>query len=108
MEQKKKIIAAVLVLGVVLLVGSVMLKSSYTPELSGTYVAESRGYLLPDKLVFENGYCDIKGVTLTYEYKNGTIYFFWGNAVWGKYKCTINGNTLVLDNGEASVTYRKQ
>lgn len=108
MAQKKKIIAAVLVLAAVLIVGNMLLKKGAAPKLSGTYKAEGYSYLLPDEFVFENGYCDIGGFTCTYEYKNGTLYFYWGNAVWEKYKCTINGNKIVVDNNGEYMTYYKQ
>lgn len=109
MEQRKKIIVAVIALGVVLLVGTMVLRSrSSQPKLFGTYVAEGRTYSLPDEFVFDNGYCDIGAFTCTYEYKNGTLYFFWGSAVWEKYKCTINGNKIVIDNDGEYVVYYKQ
>ena len=108
MAQKKKIIAAVLVLAAVLIVGNMLLKKGTAPKLSGTYKAEGYSYSLPDEFVFENGYCDIGAFTCTYEYKNGTLYFYWGNAVWEKYKCTINGNKIVINNGGEIVTYYKQ
>lgn len=108
MAQKKKIIVAVLLLAAVLIIGSVLLKGSLKPKLSGTYKPEGRTYMLPDEFVFENGYCDIGSFTCTYEYKNGTLYFYWGNAVWEKYKCTINGNKIVIDDEGRYVTYYKQ
>ncbi|MDU8690451.1 hypothetical protein RX411_03980 [Faecalibacterium prausnitzii] len=109
MEQKKKIIA-VIVLAVALVVGMILLKGSSGTKLSGTYKAEHWSYYssLPDEFVFENGYCDIGSFTCTYEYKNGTLYFYWGNAVWEKYKCSINGNKIVIDNDGEYVTYYKQ
>ena len=108
MAQKKKITAAVFLLVAILIVGTVLLKRGSVPRLSGTYKAESYSYSLPDEFVFENGYCDIGAFTCTYEYKNGTLYFYWGNAVWEKYKCTINENKIVINNGGEIVTYYKQ
>ena len=61
-----------------------------------------------EEFVFENGYCDIGSFTCTYEYKNGTLYFYWGNAVWASFKCTINGNKIVVDNNGEYITYYKQ
>lgn len=108
MEQRKKIIVAVIALGVVLFVGTMVLKSQARPKLSGTYVAEGSTYSLPNKFEFDNGYCDIGAFTCTYEYKGGTLYFYWGSAVWEKYKCSINGNKIVINDDGKSVVYYKQ
>mgnify|MGYP004494120689 FL=1 len=108
MERRKKIIVAVIALGVVLFVGTMVLRSQSQPKLSGTYVAEGRTYSLPDEFVFDNGYCDIGAFTCTYEYKSGTLYFYWVSAVWEKYKCSINGNKIVINDDGKSVVYYKQ
>ena len=107
MEQKKKIIVVAAVV-LVLIVGLVVWKNSGT-KLSGRYKTDQSTeyiYMLPDEFVFENGYCDIG--SFTYEYKNGTLYFYWGNAVWASFKCTINGNKIVVDNHGEYITYYKQ
>lgn len=80
-------------------------------KLSGRYKTDQSTqyiYMLPEEFVFENGYCDIGSFTCTYEYKNGTLYFYWGNAVWASFKCTINGNKIVVDNNGEYITYYKQ
>lgn len=84
MERKKKIIVAVAAV-LVLMVGLMAWKKSET-KLSGRYKTDQSTqyiYMLPEEFVFENGYCDIGSFTCTYEYKNGTLYFYWGNAVIG-------------------------
>ena len=94
----------------VLMVGLMAWKKSET-KLSGRYKTDQSTqyiYMLPEEFVFENGYCDIGSFTCTYEYKNGTLYFYWGNAVWARFKCTINGNKIVVDNNGEYITYYKQ
>ena len=44
----------------------------------------------------------------TNTYKGGTLYFYWGSAVWEKYKCSINGNKIVINDDGKSVVYYKQ
>ena len=126
MERKKKIIVAVA--AVLVLRPLVYKQVELTPapdtsirvfmawkkseiKLSGRYKTDQSTqyiYMLPDEFVFENGYCDIGSFTCTYEYKNGTLYFYWGNAVWASFKCTINGNKIVVDNNGEYITYYKQ
>lgn len=108
-NEKKKIIVAVAAV-LVLIVGLMAWKKSEI-KLSGRYKTDQSTqyiYMLPDEFVFENGYCDIGSFTCTYEYKNGTLYFYWGNAVWASFKCTINGNKIVVDNNGEYITYYKQ
>ena len=108
-SNKGEIIVAVAAV-LVLMVGLMAWKKSET-KLSGRYKTDQSTqyiYMLPEEFVFENGYCDIGSFTCTYEYKNGTLYFYWGNAVWASFKCTINGNKIVVDNNGEYITYYKQ
>lgn len=109
MEQKKKLIAAAAVV-IILIAGFLVWKGAGPKKLSGTYEAEPSVDMMPDELVFENGYCEVDHIwTYTYELKGDKLYFFLGGAVWESYDCTINGKKIVLEDsyGRTS-TYYKQ
>lgn len=103
MEQRKKLLAVATVVAV-LVVGLLVWKGTGPKRLSGTYEADHSVNMMPDVMTFENDYCEIDEFsTYTYKYKGGKIYFFWGNAVWYSYKCTINGRKIVLENNNGDV-----
>ena len=108
MENKKKIVVAV-VIGICILVGLLISQKATPTKISGAYRVEHPVNMLPDEMVFENGYCEVDGIsTYTYQYKGGKLYLFWGRAVWESYKCTVNRNKIVIDNNGQYVTYYRQ
>lgn len=109
MEQKKRLIAVAAVV-VILIAGFLVWKGAGSKKISGTYEAETSVDMMPDEMIFENGYCEVDHIwTYTYELKGGRLYFFLGSAVWNSYDCTISGKKIVLEDSYGRVsTYYKQ
>lgn len=89
-------------------IAGVVWNNQSEPKLSGTYRTTEPYSLVQSKFVFDDGYCQIGDYTCTYQYKNGILYFFWGDELWESYRCTINGNKIIIRVGERIITYYKQ
>ena len=108
MARKKKWIAAGVLLLLILVAGYGMARKSLKVELSGTYKTDHATDSLPEEFTFQDGYCNLEGYTCTYEYKDGNLCFFWGNTPRARFKCTINGDKLILGSAGNTVTYYKK